>query len=261
ADARITPACSGLYEDDHEREWREIAEAVHRSGSRLGLRLGHAGRRGGTRPRQDGVDRRLLDGGWPLAAPSPVPYTARSTIPSEMVEDDMASVVEAFRRATRRAASSRVDLLVVSMGRGYLLGSFLSPLANVRSDAFGGDVEGRMRFPLEVFEAVREGWPDDRPLGATIQAVDGPADGWQVDHAVALAAALRERGCDLVEPVAGQTTPECRPRYGRAFLAPASDRIRNEARIPALVGGAITTTAEINTLLAGGRADLCVLAT
>jgi anthraniloyl-CoA monooxygenase len=207
------------------------------------------------------VDRPVRDGGWPLVGPSPVGYTARSAIPSEMVDDDMAAVVEAFLRATRRAAAAWVDVLFVSMGQGYLLGSFLSPLANVRADRFGGDREGRMRFPLEVFDAVREAWPDDRPLGVTIQAVDGPEGGWQVDDAVALAAALRERGCDLVEPVAGQSTRECRPRYGRTFLAPAADRIRNEARIPALVGGSITTTAEINTLLAGGRADLCVLAT
>jgi anthraniloyl-CoA monooxygenase len=260
-EGRITPACSGLYEDQHEREWREIVEAVHRAGSRLGLRLGHAGRRGATRPRHDGVDRPVRDGGWPLVGPSPVGYTARSAIPSEMVDDDMAAVVEAFRWATGRAAAAWVDVLFVSMGRGYLLGSFLSPLTNVRPDRFGGDLEGRMRFPLAVFDAVREAWPDDRPLGVTMQAVDGPADGWQVDDAVAFAAALRERGCDLVEPVAGQTTPECRPRYGRTFLAAAADRIRNEARVPALVGGAITTTAEINTLLAGGRADLCVLAT
>jgi anthraniloyl-CoA monooxygenase len=259
-EGRMTPACSGLYEDDHAREWREIAEAVHRAGSHVGLRLGHAGRRGATRSRHEGVDRPLPDGGWPLLAPSAIGYTARSDVPSEMVDGDLAGVIETFRRAARRAAVASVDLLLVSMGHGYLLGSFLSPLANARVDRYGGHREGRMRFPLQVFEAVREVWPDDRPLGATIQAVDGPPDGWVVDDAVALAVALRKRGCDLIEPVAGQTTPECRPRYGRVFLAPMADRIRNEARIPILVGGAVTTTAEINTLLAGGRADLCVLA-
>jgi anthraniloyl-CoA monooxygenase len=260
-EGRITPTCSGLYEDDHAGEWREIAEAVHRAGSHVGLRLGHAGRRGATRPRHDGVDRPLPQRGWPLLAPSAIGYTARSAIPSEMVDSDLAAVVETFRRAARRAAVASVDLLLVSMCHGYLLGSFLSPLANARVDRYGVHREGRIRFPLEVFEAVREVWPDDRPLGATIQAVDGPPNGWVVDDAVALALALRDRGCDLVEPVAGQTTPECRPRYGRVFLAPMADRIRNEARVPVLVGGAVTTTAEINTLLASGRADLCVLAT
>jgi anthraniloyl-CoA monooxygenase len=139
-----------------------------------------------------------------------------------------------------------VDLLLLHLAHGYLLGSFLSPLSNVRTDEYGGDREGRMRFPLEVMEAVRQAWPDDRPLGASIQATDGVAGGWEIDDAVALAAALRERGCDVVEPLAGHSTPD--------------SRIRNEARIAVLVGGAITTTAEVNTLLAGGRADLCILA-
>jgi anthraniloyl-CoA monooxygenase len=260
ASGRITPACPGLYDEAHLAEWREIAEAVHRAGSRLGLRLGHAGRRGSTRPRHDGVDRPLPDGAWALMAPSPIPYTARAAVPSEMVDADLASVMDDFRRAADLAAIAGADLLLLGFGHGFLLGSFLSPLSNARVDDFGGDRDARMRFPLDVFEAVRAAWPDDRPLGASIQAADGPAGGWEVEDAVALAAALRERGCDLVEPVAGQTTPTCRPRYGRTFLSAMSDRIRNEARIPALVGGAVTTTAEVNTLLAAGRADLCILA-
>jgi anthraniloyl-CoA monooxygenase len=170
-------------------------------------------------------------------------------------------VVEAFRRAAGWAAAAGVDVLLLGIGHGYLLGSFLSPLSNARIDGYGGRLQARLRFPLEVVEAVRGTWPEDRPLGASIQAWDGAAGGWQVDDAVVLAAALRERGCDLVEPVAGQTTPACRPRYGPAFMAAMADRVRNEARIAALVGGAITTTAEVNTLLAAGRADLCVLAT
>jgi anthraniloyl-CoA monooxygenase len=241
--------------------WGTVAQAVHRAGSRLAMRLGHAGRRGATLPRREGVDRPLKDQGWALSAPSPIPYTTRSAVPSEMVDADLAGVVEAFCRAAGWAAVAGVDVLLLGIGHGYLLGSFLSPLSNARTDGYGGPLASRVRFPVEVVEAVRGVWPEDRPLAASIQAWDGLAGGWQVDDAVVLAAALREGGCDLVEPVAGQTTPTCRPRYGRTFMAVMADRIRNEARIPALVGGAITTTAEVNTLLAAGRADLCVLTT
>jgi anthraniloyl-CoA monooxygenase len=261
ADARITPVTAGLYEEGHADEWREVAQAVHRAGSRLAMRLVHAGRRGATRPRHEGVDRPLTGDGWVLSAPSPIPYTNRSAVPSEMVDADLAGVLEAFRRAAGWAAAAGVDVLLLGIGHGYLLGSFLSPLSNARTDGYGGRLRARLRFPLEVVEAIRGTWPGDRPLGASIQASDGAAGGWQVDDAVVLAAALRELGCDLVEPVAGQTTPACRPRYGRAFMAAMADRVRNEARIPALVGGAITTTTEVNTLLAAGRADLCVLTT
>ena len=259
-DGRITPGCAGLYAPEHIEAWADVAEAVHRPGAMLGVRLGHAGRRGATRPRHAGADRPLPEGGWPILAPSPIPYLLGSAVPSEMVRPDLDRVIDAFRTATARAAIAGVDLLLVHLAHGYLLGSFLSPLSNVRTDEYGGDREGRMRFPLEVMEAVRGAWPDDRPMGASIQATDGVAVGWEIDDAVALASALRERGCDVVEPLAGQSTPESRPRYGRMFLATSADRIRNEARIAVLVGGAITTTAEVNTLLAGGRADQCILA-
>ena len=259
ADGRITPACAGLYAAEHVEAWADVVQAVHRPGGLVGLRLGHAGRRGSTRPRYQGTDRPLLEGGWAVMGPSPIPYLSRSAVPFEMVRADMDHVVDAFRTAAARAALAEVDLLLVHLAHGYLLGSFLSPLTNVRTDEYGGDRQARMRFPLEVVEAVREAWPDDRPLGVTIQATDGVAGGWEIDDAVALASTLRERGCDVVEPLAGQTTPGGRPRYGRVFLATSADRIRNEARIPVLVGGAITTTAEVNTLLAGGRADLCIL--
>jgi anthraniloyl-CoA monooxygenase len=260
ADGRITPGCAGLYEPGHVEAWADVAQAVHRPGAVLGVRLGHAGRRGSTRARDRGADRPLGRGGWPVVAPSPIPYLSRSAVPAEMVPADMDRVVEDFRLAAERAAVAGVDLLLVHLALGYLLGSFLSPLSNARTDEFGGDMRSRARFPLRVVEAVREAWPDDRPLGASIPAADGRLGGWDVEDAVVLARALRRRGCDVVEPLAGQTTPESRPRYGRAFLSTSADRIRNEARIPVLVGGAITTTAEVNTLLAGGRADLCILA-
>jgi anthraniloyl-CoA monooxygenase len=258
-EGRITPGSPGLYRDEHGAAWRSVAETVHRAGAHLALRLGHAGRRGSTRPRNEGLDRPLSEGGWPLLSPSPTPYSARNVMPGEMIQSDLDAVRGAFTVAAERAATADIDLLLVHMAHGYLLGSFLSPLANVRQDRYGGDREGRMRFPLEVFRAVRAAWPEERALGATIQATDWAPEGWETDDAVDLAGQLRDIGCAVIEPRAGQTVPEARPRYGRGFLVPFADRIRNEAMVPTLVGGAITTTAEVNTILAGGRADLCIL--
>jgi anthraniloyl-CoA monooxygenase len=260
AEGRITPGCAGLYRGEHVDEWAKIVESVHRAGSRLAMRLGHAGRRGATRTRDQGADRPLPSGAWTLLAPSPMPYTSRSDVPSEMVRGDMDAVIESFRQAAGLAAAAGIDVLLVHMAHGYLLGSFLSPLSNARTDEFGGSHPDRARFPLEVAAAVRSAWPDNRPLGASIPAGDGVARGWTVEDAVELAAELHGQGWDLVEPLAGQSAPSSRPRYGRAFHGPAADRIRNEGRVPTLVGGAITTTVEVNTLLAAGRADLCILA-
>jgi anthraniloyl-CoA monooxygenase len=176
-----------------------------------------------------------------------------------MDEDDMAAVAGDFARAAARAAGAGVDILLVHMAHGYLLHGFLSPLANRRDDQYGGELEARLRFPTRVWEAVREAWPEDRPLGAVIPATDWARGGLTEDDGVAIADALRGRGCQLVEPLAGQVVPRQRPRYGRSFLATAANRIRNEARVPVLVGGNITTTGEVNTLVAGGRADLCIL--
>jgi anthraniloyl-CoA monooxygenase len=171
----------------------------------------------------------------------------------------MDRVAGAFVSAAERAARAGADLLVVGMAHGYLLGSFLSPLTNVRTDEFGGSLENRMRFPLEVFRAVREAWPPERPMAAAINVTDWVPGGTEPGDAVAVARALADAGCDLVEVLAGHTTPDHRPRYGRMFLVPLADRLRNEARVPTLVGSGITTTGQANTVLAGARADLVVM--
>lgn len=258
-EGRITPGCAGIYGSEHERAWSEIAGAVHGSGAALGLRLSHAGRRGATRPRHTGVDRPLAGGGWQLLAPSTIPYQGTSSVPEEMTAADLDRIRDAFAEGARRAATAGVDVLLLHMGHGYLLGSFMSPLANARDDAHGGDLAARLRYPLEVFEAVRAAWPDDRALGATVQASDAVAGGWTEDDAVALARELVERGCDLIEPVVGQTVPDSRPRYAPGFLISHADRIRNEAGVATLVGGGITTTVQVDTILAAARADLCIL--
>jgi anthraniloyl-CoA monooxygenase len=258
--ARITTGCPGLYTEEHADRWARVADEVHGRGARLALLLGHAGRRGATRPRLEAVDRPLPDGGWPLLAASAIPYGRRSRTPGEMTEQEMEGVVDAYTEAARRAEAAGIDLLMVHMGHGYLLHSFLSPLTNQRADGFGGDLEARLRFPSRVWEAVRDAWPSDRPLGAAIPATDWARSGLTDEDAVAIATGLAGRGCDLVNPLAGQVVPGGTPRYGRSFLAGHSNRIRNEARVSTLIGGGISTTGEVNTLVAGGRADLCILA-
>ncbi|MBA3552013.1 MAG: FAD-dependent monooxygenase [Actinobacteria bacterium] len=262
AHARITLGSAGLYHDDHVRAWADVAEGIHRtSAALLGACLTHAGRRGATRPRAEGVDRPLdeSDGAWPLLAPSATPYTRRSQTPHPMTAEEMRDVAEDFRSSAERALEAGVDVLEVDMGQGYLLASFLSPLTNLREDEYGGSPEGRMRYPLEVFDAVRQAWPADRPLLVRLNVTDWASGGLEVDDALEVARALRDQGCDAVNVAAGQTIANDRPRYGRMFLVGHSDRIRNEAGIPTLVGGSLTTRDEVNTVLAAGRADLCVL--
>lgn len=193
-----------------------------------------------------------------MLGPSPVPYTPGGQVPEEMDRDDMDRVRDTFVEAARAAREARFDLLQLHMAHGYLLGSFLSPLSNQRDDGYGGPLEDRLRYPVEVFDAVRSTW--EGPLSVAINATDWEAGGLSEEEGVEVSRVLRERGCDLVEVLAGQTTPRARPRYGRAFLAPHADRIRNQARVPVLVGGGIATSGLANTILAGGRTDLCLLA-
>jgi anthraniloyl-CoA monooxygenase len=258
-DGRITSGDVGLWEDGHAAAWARILEDVHRGGARAGLRLGHAGRRGSTRPRQEGLDRPLLDGGWGLVSASAIPYRPDGPVPGELDRDGMNVVTAAFAAAAERAARNGFDLLQIHMAHGYLLGSFLSPLTNVRSDGYGGSLDRRMRFPLEVLGAVREAWPSDRPIAAAINATDWEPGGLDVEDAVIVARSFATAGCDLVEVLAGHTTSKHRPHYGRLFLVPFADRVRNDARVPTLVGGGITTTGQANTVLAGARADVVLM--
>lgn len=171
----------------------------------------------------------------------------------------MEKVTAAFIEAAGQALDAGFDLLQLHMAHGYLLGSFLSPLSNIRTDEYGGSLENRLRFPLEILDAVRTVWPDERPLSVALNATDWAWGGFDVDDAVVAAVAMKDRGCDLVEVLAGYTTSRMRPRYGSEFLAPYADRVRNAAGIATLVGGNITSTGRANTVLAAGRADLCIL--
>jgi len=258
-DGRVTPGTPGLWADDHAGPWAEAARQVAAHGSALALRLGHAGRRGASRPRRTGVDRPLPGGGWPLLAASAIAYTPASPVPKAMDAGDLERVAGQFAAAARRAAAAGVQVLMCDLAHGYLLGGFLSPLANRRDDELGGSPEGRLRFPLRVVDAVRAAWPDDLPLWAALTVTDWAAGGLEPEEAVAAARALAAHGCDLIQVTAGQTTAVTRPDYGRFHLVGWSDLVRNDAGVPTMVGGGLTTADEVNTVLAAGRADLCLL--
>jgi anthraniloyl-CoA monooxygenase len=259
ADGRVTPGTPGLWEDGHAEPWSRVAAAVRGRGARLAVRLGHAGRRGATRPRRRGLDRPLAEGGWPLLAASAIPYGRGGQVPKAMDRADMERVAGDFARSATLAAAAGVDLLLLDLAHGYLLGGFISPLANRRDDQFGGPLERRLRFPLEVVDAVRAAWPAERPLWASLAASDWAPGGLGQQEAVAAARALAGHGCDLLQVTAGQTTAAASPDDGRFWLVPLSDLVRNDAGVPTMVGGNLTTADEADTILAAGRADLCLL--
>ncbi|MBX3191351.1 MAG: bifunctional salicylyl-CoA 5-hydroxylase/oxidoreductase [Labilithrix sp.] len=261
-DARITPGCTGIYTPEQVAAWRRIVDYVHaRTASKIGMQLGHAGRKGSTKLMWEGSDRPLDEGNWPIMSASPIPYFSDSQVPREMDRGDMDRVKADYVRATKHAEEAGFDLLEVHMAHGYLLASFLSPLTNVRGDAYGGSREARMRYPLEVFEAVREAWPKDKPISVRISSTDWLPGGVEDEDVIALARALKERGCDVIDCSAGMTTPLSRPKfYGRMYQAYWSDMVKNEVNIPTITVGNISSADQINTLVLSGRADLCALA-
>lgn len=260
-EGRITPGCTGLYDDRHVKAWKRIVEFVHeRSTAKIGIQLGHAGRKGASTLEWEGDEALPPEKSWDLLAPSPIPWSKAKRIPREMTAEDMAEVKGHFAQAARRARKAGFDLLELHCAHGYLLASFLSPLTNHRSDAYGGSLANRLRYPLEVFDAVRGAWPAEKPLAVRISATDWVDGGIVAEEAVAIARAFRDHGCDLIDASAGQTVPEQRPRYGRLFQTPFADRIRHEAGIATMAVGAISSYADANTILAAGRADLVALA-
>ncbi|MFY7719823.1 MAG: bifunctional salicylyl-CoA 5-hydroxylase/oxidoreductase [Brevundimonas sp.] len=260
ADARITPGCAGLYRPEHRDAWKRIVDFVHGQGSRIAIQLAHAGRRGSVeRPWGARADQPLEDG-WPLIAPSPVPWTDKDQTPREMNRADMDRVRDAFVQATRWAAEAGFDMAELHCAHGYLLSSFLTPVSNHRTDEYGGTVGNRLRFPLEVFAAMRAVWPQDRPMSVRLSATDWVDDGLTPEDSVVIARAFADAGCDLIDVSAGSTTPDARPVYGRMFQTPFSDRIRNEAGVATMAVGNIYETDHVNSILAAGRADLCALA-
>jgi len=257
---RITPDCSGIYHADHVKAWKQVIEYIHNhTSAKIAIQLNHAGRRGSTRSRANGLDRSLQENNWPLFSASSISYSPFNQVPIEMKRADMDSVRNDFVLATQRAHEAGFDILQLNFAQGYLLASFISPFTNLRQDEYGGDLHHRMCFPLEIFDAVRETWPQDKSIVVTISASDCVKGGLEVDDAVRVAQMLKEHACDIIAVVTGQTTIDSEPAYGRGFLTPFSDRIRNEAEILTMVGGYLTTGDEVNTIIAAGRADLCIM--
>lgn len=260
-EGRISPGCTGLYKPEHAVGWKRIVDFVHdHSAAKIGIQLGHAGRKGSTRLMWDGIDKPLKDGNWPVVGPSPIPYTERNQTPRALTDADMAEIIEDYRIAARLALEAGFDLVEVHMAHGYLLSTFISPLTNQRKDAYGGPVENRMRFPLAVFDAVRAIWPAYLPVAARISATDWAEGGLDEADRQALAGMLKDHGCDVIDVSAGQVVPHGKPVYGRCFQTPFSDELRNEIGIATIAVGNITTWDEVNSIIAGGRADLCALA-
>jgi anthraniloyl-CoA monooxygenase len=261
ATGRVTSGSAGLYTDAQAAAWAGLVGRVHaETGACVALRLSHAGRRGSCAPRGRGLDRPLA-WGWPLVAPSPLPYTLRSPVPEELDRAGMDAVRDAFAAAAARAAAAGFDLLVLDCADGYLLASFLSPLSNRRADGYGGELGARLRFPLEVLDAVRAAWPEERPLAVRLVADDRATGGLRPADGVASARAFAAHGCDLIDVTAGHTiaSEAAAADYRRLFNVGLADELRNEAGVPTVAGGHITRLDEVNTILAAGRADLCVL--
>ncbi len=261
-EARISPWCAGLYKPEHAAAWKRVVDFVHReTPAAIGVQLGHAGRKGATQRLWEGDNEPLAEGGWPLISASPIPYFAdRSVVPREMTRADMDCAVADFARAAGLARDAGFDLLEIHMAHGYLLASFISPLTNTRTDEYGGTLANRMRLPLEVFDACRKVWPDEKPMSVRISAVDWAPGGMEPNDAVEVARLLKAHGCDVVDVSAGQTVADQQPVYGRLFQTPFADRIRHEVGIKTMAVGNISSYMDVNTIIAAGRADLCVLA-
>ncbi|MFO0683032.1 MAG: bifunctional salicylyl-CoA 5-hydroxylase/oxidoreductase [Sandaracinus sp.] len=263
-DARITPGCAGIWSDAHASAWKRIVDFVHReSDAKIGMQIGHAGRKGATKVLWEGYDEPVPDEqSWELVAPSPLAYSEakKNQVPREMTRADMDRVRDQFVAATERAERAGFDLIELHMAHGYLLSTFLSPLTNHRTDAYGGSLEARMRYPLEVFAAMRAVWPAHKPMSVRLSATDWVPGGTEAADSVVIAAALAKAGCDVIDVSTGQVSPLEKPVYGRAFQTPFSERIRLEAKIPTIAVGNVQDYDQANSILLAGRADLVALA-
>ena len=261
AEARITPGCAGLYTAEQAQWWTRIVGFAHaHSQARMCLQLGHAGRKGSTQLMWDEMDHPLPRNNWPVVAASPVAYLPGSQQPREMTRADMDGVRDQFVAAAAMGIGCGFDMLELHMAHGYLLAGFISPVTNRRADEYGGSLANRLRFPLEVFDAVRAIWPAGRPMAVRISATDWIAGGTTAQDSVEIARIFKAHGCDLIDVSTGQTDPASAPVYGRMYQTVFSEQIRNEAGIATMAVGAITSADQVNTIIASGRADLCALA-
>ena len=262
AHGRITPGCTGLYSPKHEAGWKRLVDFVHaETQAKICCQIGHSGRKGSTQVGWEEGDAPLPRGNWPVMSASAIPWTAANQVPKEMDRADMDKVLLQFVKATEMAANAGFDMIELHAAHGYLISSFISPVSNVRDDEYGGSLENRMRYPLEVFAAMRAEWPGSKPMSVRISANDWMgADGVTPAEAVEIASMFAAAGADIIDVSAGQTSLDATPIYGRMFQTPFSDRIRNEAGLATMAVGNITQAEQVNQILLAGRADLVCLA-
>ncbi|MEQ1534595.1 MAG: bifunctional salicylyl-CoA 5-hydroxylase/oxidoreductase [Burkholderiaceae bacterium] len=260
-EGRITPGCTGLWNDVQTLALKRITDFVHsQSSAKIGLQLGHSGAKGSTQLGWEVTDEPLAAGNWPLLSASAVAYGEQNQTPAAISRADMDVLKQQFVASTQRAIDAGFDWLELHCAHGYLLASFLSPLTNVRTDDYGGSLENRCRYPLEVFAAVRAVWPAHLPMSVRLSAHDWAEGGNTADDAVAIAKLFKAAGCDMIDVSSGQTTRTAKPIYGRMYQTPFADRIRNEVGIRTIAVGAITEADQVNSIIAAGRADLCAIA-
>lgn len=261
ANGRITPGCPGLYAPEHEKGWARLVDFVHsETDAKICCQIGHAGRKGSTNIGWEGMDTPLEHGNWPLLSASALPWSVANATPRAMTRADMDSVTAEFVAAAQMADRAGFDMIELHAAHGYLISSFISPLSNIREDEYGGSLDNRMRYPLEVFGAMRKVWPDAKPMSVRISANDWAGDdGLTPQDAVAVAKMFQDAGADIIDVSAGQTSTQGQPVYGRMFQTPFSDRIRNEAGIKTMAVGNIFEADHVNSILMAGRADLVCL--
>jgi anthraniloyl-CoA monooxygenase len=261
ADARITPGCAGMYKPEHRDAWQHIVHYIHtRTPAKIGIQLGHAGPKGSTQLGWEDIDEPLPEGNWPLIAASAIPYGSQNQTPHAMTRADMDRVQGDFVRAATWAEECNFDILELHCAHGYLLSSFITPLTNQRDDEYGGSLENRCRYPLEVFRAIRKVWPAHKPMSVRISAHDWVPGGNTADDAITIAHLFKNAGADLIDVSSGQTSRQAKPIYGRMYQTPFADRIRNEVGIATMAVGAIFEPDHVNSIIAAGRADLCAIA-
>jgi anthraniloyl-CoA monooxygenase len=257
---RITPGCTGLYTDAQRDAWARIVAFVHEhSTAAIGVQLGHSGRKGSTKLMWEGMDEPLPDGNWPVVGPSALPYSPANQVPQQLSTTAMADIRAEFVACARRAQAAGFDLLELHCAHGYLLSSFLSPLTNHRTDEYGGPLENRLRYPLEVFDVLRAVWPPDKPMSVRISATDWYPGGNEAEDAIEIARAFAEHGADAIDVSTGQVVREEQPAYGRSYQTPYADRIANQVDVAVIAVGAISSAEDVNALILAGRADLAAL--
>ncbi len=261
-EARITPGCAGLWNQEQTDKWKQIVDFIHaNSAAKVSAQIGHAGRKGATCiPWLGGIDQPLPENDWKILSASPVPYLENSQVPQEMTEADMDRVCFEFENTAKNADAAGFDMIEIHMAHGYLLSSFISPCTNKRSDEYGGNISNRMKFPLAVLEQVKKVWPADKPISVRISATDWIEGGLSETDMLAMCEILKQNGVSIINVSTGQVVKEEEPMYGRMFQAPFADQIRNEVGIPTIVAGNISTADQVNTLVAAGRTDIVALA-